>query len=347
MLLVLCLQCFPVQIIQFDLSDSIQRLLKQLAVVGDQVGDEADQHDLNADDQHGRAEYQRLNMTLSIAVKIEVQKSDKERGAEQRQDRADGQEHIEGTIHRIGANDRVHGPLDIIANALEQTGFAQHPVGPDRNVCRCNFSPAGLDDRLQGIREFGHHIEPHRRFARIGAKSAGRIGDIGIRRFVHHPTAEFLEEFLRFRKMRDLVGFPVADHHLRFAFENGLDQLWNIRAAILIVRVRIDNDVGAKPQTCINPRPESRGEPPVSREAHNVVDAAFSRHLNSSIRTAVVDDEIFDDINAFNFLGKVFQRDGQCLLFVQARDLDDKFHIDFPSLWRPIILKLPKPDLLL
>jgi hypothetical protein len=47
----------------------VQQVLEQLAVAGDEIGDQADEHDLEADDHQHRREDQRLQVPEALNVR--------------------------------------------------------------------------------------------------------------------------------------------------------------------------------------------------------------------------------------------------------------------------------------
>jgi hypothetical protein len=76
----------------------------------------------------------------------------------------------------------------------------------------------------------------------------------------------------------------------------------------------------------LDPVHERGSETPIGFEAHDVVDAVIARDFCRTIRTAVVDDQDFDAVDAVNLLGQFRQRDGKGFLLVEARDLNHQLH---------------------
>src|SRR5689334_20121297 len=64
-----------VVIAQFELPDAVLHVLEDLAAARDEVGDEADQHHLDADDEEHRGEDQRLQLSVAGPVHVVVEEA--------------------------------------------------------------------------------------------------------------------------------------------------------------------------------------------------------------------------------------------------------------------------------
>ena len=126
--------------------------------------------------------------------------------------------------------------------------------------------------------------------------------------------------------MLDLVGLAVADHHVGVAGEDRRHELGNVAAVVLVVGVRVDDDVGAEFQRGIEAGLERRCESPVVRQTHYVVDAVLARDLDGTVGRAVVDHEPFHPLEALDLAREVGQRGGKGYLLVETGDLDDQLH---------------------
>src|SRR3954452_20950394 len=126
--------------------------------------------------------------------------------------------------------------------------------------------------------------------------------------------------------MLDRHHLAVADHHVRPPLEDRMDELGDVMAVVLVVGVRVDDDVGAELERRVEPGLEARGQPLVVRQAHHVVDALLARDLDRAVGRAVVDDQPFDLVEALDASRELAQGGGEGLLLVQAGDLDDELH---------------------
>ena len=61
-----------------------------------------------------------------------------------------------------------------------------------------------------------------------------------------------------------------------------------------------------------------------------MVDAPVPGHLHGSVLGAVVDNQGFDGINAFNVLWQMIQRHSQRFRLIVAGNLDDQLHWQRP-----------------
>jgi hypothetical protein len=124
----------------------------------------------------------------------------------------------------------------------------------------------------------------------------------------------------------DLVRLAVADDHVGRARDDRGDQQRDVQRGVLVVGVRVDDDVGAELQARVEARLEARGQALVVRQADDVVDAGRPGHRDGRVRGAVVDDEPLDHVEARDLARQVGERAGELLLLVPAGDLDDELH---------------------
>ena len=106
----------------------------------------------------------------------------------------------------------------------------------------------------------------------------------------------------------------------------GADQLGDVGAAVLVVGVGVDDDVGAELEAGVEPGLEAGGEALVVGQADDVLDPALARDLDRAVGRAVVDDQQLDLVDAVDCAGQVGDRRRQRRLLVEAGDLDDQLH---------------------
>jgi hypothetical protein len=99
-----------------------------------------------------------------------------------------------------------------------------------------------------------------------------------------------------------------------------------IGAAVLVVGVGVDDDVGAQFQAGVEARLEAGREALVVGQADDVLDPAFAGHLDRAVSAAVVDHQQLHLVDAGHLARQVGDRRGQRRLLVEARDLDDQLH---------------------
>ena len=144
------------------------------------------------------------------------------------------------------------------------------------------------------------------------------------RRTTHEPRR--CRVLFRPRELRVVLHLPVADDHVRLVGEDRLDEPDDVLAAVLVVGVRVDDDVGAELGRGVDPGLEGEREPLVGVEADDVVDAVLAGDAGGAVRRAVVDDQPLDPVEAGHVAREIGQRRRQHLRFVQARNLDDQLH---------------------
>jgi hypothetical protein len=168
-----------------------------------------------------------------------------------------------------------------------------------------------LDDRFERVGELGDHLHLERGLAVVGAEAGGGVGHVGAGRAANDGAAQALEPLLQRGEVLDLVGLAVADDHVGVAGEDRLDELPDVAAEVLVVGVRVDDDVGAELERRVEARLERRRQPAVVGEAHDVMDAVLACHLDGAVRGPVVDHEPLDLVDALNFAWEVAQRGGK------------------------------------
>src|SRR5687767_2531516 len=86
-------------------SQPVHNFLEELPVRRQHIGNEPDQHDLEADDnQYGRQD-QRLHVPDAVAREVEVEEPESRQHAQRDEERAQGHENAQRPVHRVRAHD--------------------------------------------------------------------------------------------------------------------------------------------------------------------------------------------------------------------------------------------------
>ena len=94
----------------------------------------------------------------------------------------------------------------------------------------------------------------------------------------------------------------------------------------MVVRVRVDDDVGAELQRRVDAGLEACGQALVVRQAHEVLDAVGTCDRDGLVGRAVVHDQPLGDLKALHCPGQVGERLPELACLVEAGDLDDELH---------------------
>ena len=153
-------------------------------------------------------------------------------------------------------------------------------------------------------------------------------------------AAEVLQEAFCPGKMCDAVGLAVANDQLGSAGQDGLDQLDDVAAKVLVVAIGVDDDIGAQLKAGVETRLEGMSQAAVAGKPDDVVRPGLAGDFAGAVGGAIVDDEDFDLVYAFDPA-----RDGcnglrQGPLFVEAGDLHDQLHRLTPAF--PLDLLFPE-----
>ena len=302
-------------------------ILQDFPVCRNYIRLKAYDHGLDPDHNQKACQDQGLDMAAACPLEQEEQETDPEKDSENQRDRPKDRKKAQGLVHHKRPDNGQHGFLYIAEHAAKKSGRAQLPIGTNRDRGHRNFVPSSLDNGFQRVCIFIHHVEPHGRFAAVCPKAAWGVRDIGIRRLSDDPTPEMLEFFLERREMLGLVDGALPDHNICLAFQDWTNQFLDIVSAVLVVRVGIDDDIGTVSQAGIQSCHEAFCKAFVASEVYDIMDAPSFGNLDGVVFASVVDDEIFDGINAVDMFGEGIESDFQGFCFVIAGDLDDEFHL--------------------
>ena len=96
--------------------------------------------------------------------------------------------------------------------------------------------------------------------ARKPLVASGMLAPLAI---LHGPAAEPLQLTLQKREMLNLFNRASPNNHVRSAVENGRNKFRNARCVVLIVGIRINDNVGPCPQCSFNADHKGPREPVV------------------------------------------------------------------------------------
>jgi hypothetical protein len=124
----------------------------------------------------------------------------------------------------------------------------------------------------------------------------------------------------------DVLDLAVADDHVGVAGEDRLDELDDVAAVVLVVGVGVDDDVGAELERASRPawKPEARPLLFVSRTTWSTPCSRATSIVRSVEPSSMISHSTA--VEALDLAREVAQRDGEGVLLVQARDLDDQLH---------------------
>ncbi len=249
--------------------------------------------------------------------------ADDQRRTHRKRRQAEVKEGHQRLVDEEGPRNRLHRPPHIIVHRPQQPRRPRLAIHADRHRSDRNFRQARLDDGLQRVGVGVEDVDLQRRRPRDRPETARRVMDVGLRRHAHDLGAQPLQLALDPGKMGDGRNRPVADHHLRAPLQYRLDQQRDVGGIILIVGIRVDDDVRTFRQTPLQPRHEGIGKAAIDRQVHDMIHAMRPCDLNRAVGAAIVDDQPFDLVHTGNFPGQGGQRLGQGLFFIQARNLDN------------------------
>jgi len=124
--------------------------------------------------------------------------------------------------------------------------------------------------------------------------------------------------------MLDAIDLTIAYDKLGFSIPNRRDDFFNAAPTILIIAIGVHDNICAKLQALIDPDRKGMGQSAIKWQPYDMVNAARPGNFRSPIRTAVIDDQKFDFIEAFYFTRQIPNRKRQCFCFIETRNLNNQ-----------------------
>ena len=100
---------------------------------------------------------------------------------------------------------------------------------------------------------------------------------------IHHPGAECLHTLLEPGELGDFRGLAVADHDIRLMTDDGLHQLADGRARVLVVAIGVHHDVSTVLQRVIHAVTECACQAHRLGMVHHMLHAKGSCHLHGVV----------------------------------------------------------------
>jgi len=207
----------------------------------------------------------------------------------------------------------------------EQARGARRGIGTHRHRKHRQPVLTGMDQCLDRVGKAGHHVDREGGLARIGAKARHRVLHVKPGQPAHDPASQALQQPLGRGKGRVGAGVAVPQHDIRAALDDGAHEIGDGTAAILVVAIGIDNDIGPCGDGVLDPGLKAARQPLVALLAQDVVHAEPSGDLDGVIGRAVIHDLDFDRADPLDLARDSGQDRRQRALLVQAGDLDDEF----------------------
>lgn len=314
-------------ILAVSLAQPVLRILQQPAVRGQEVGQKGHEHGLETDAQEDGGEDQRLDHAGTLAGQIIVEKSQANQQTKAERDQSDGGEEPERLVDHENADNGHDAALDVRGDALDQPGGAEVLVYSDRDRGDGHVLLASLNDGFQGVGVGIEHVQAHGRVPGHGSKSTGRVRNVRVAGHAHHPGTKLLKQLLQGRKVLNGLNGPCPDHQVGLLVQNRFDQGRDVLGIVLVVRVRVHDHIRPPFQTGVQPSHEGLGQSLVLGVGNDMINAVLAGDGSGVVRGAVIDDQPFHRVKAWNLAWQVSQGNGQGGGFVVAGDLDDEFHL--------------------
>lgn len=113
--------------------------------------------------------------------------------------------------------------------------------------------------------------------------TTGGIRDMRAGGLIHHPGAECLHTLLEPGELGDFRGLAVADHDIRLMTDDGLHQLADGRARVLVVAIGVHHDVGTMLERVIHAIAERTGQAHRLGMVDHVLHTKGSCHLHGVV----------------------------------------------------------------
>jgi hypothetical protein len=106
----------------------------------------------------------------------------------------------------------------------------------------------------------------------------------------------------------DIVDRATSDDHVGVTFYDRFYKTRYVRTVILVISVRVNDDICAEFDACVQTCHERLRQTVRLGKSHNVVYRVFLGDLDSSIRASVVNDQRLDLVHALYCARNIAQR---------------------------------------
>ena len=207
-----------------------------------------------------------------------------------------------------------------------QARLTQGRVGADGHVYQFHLPFASLHERFEGVGVGIVDLQAQGGIARESPEAANRIRHISFRDPAHNETAKMFHKALAFGEMLITQRLTVANDQVCLVGKDGGDQLADLAARILVVRVGVDDDVRPEGERKLHTADERARETAVAAVPQDVIRATFQRHVGSVISRTVIYHQYYHFVNPGKLPRDIGKHHRQMPGFVVGRDLDDEFH---------------------
>ncbi len=127
-------------------------------------------------------------------------------------------------------------------------------------------------------------------------------------------------------KFLDGGSLSITDHDIGFMADNRLYQFADGITRILVITIRINHNIGTMLQRVIHTIAECPGQAHWLSMMHKMLNSEIAGHFDSFVRTAIVNNEQLDVIDAGNLCWHLFQNQRKRLLLIKTWNLDENSH---------------------
>lgn len=256
----------------------------------------------------------------------EPEEADAEDGGDEEEGDGEKGEEASGAIEQEHGEHGAAGFFEVLGDALKKSRGPGSGVDADIDGGDADAGGSGLDEGLHAVGEAGVDEDALAGHAGEGTEAGGGIADGGAGDPAEGGGACELESLLYGGELGVFDDGSVAYDDVGLIFEDGDDEFCDIGAAVLVIGVGIDEDVGSAGEGGLDAGGEGGGEAAIAAEGDDVLDAEAAGDFDGVVGGAIVDDLDFDGIDAWDGFGEVRNGFGEGFLFVEAGNLDDEFH---------------------
>jgi len=252
-------------------SGEIEMFLNKFSVGADEVGQDAQHPQQKSENQKNRRQQKRLNMSAPVAAEEKVQIPKAQRQPKYARHKRRIQKCPQRFIGNVRPQDNRGGAADIAGRRGNQTGRAGLRIDADRHRADSQVHMSGLNNRFKGVGISVEYMQFHGGFSGIRPKAAGGIRDVRTRELADNQTADLLKFLFAPAEVFDGFDGPCSDNDVEFARKDRPNQFRDAAAVILVIAVRVDDNVGTQLGGILKPSQKRKGQPPIGAERKNMM----------------------------------------------------------------------------
>jgi phosphatidyl-myo-inositol dimannoside synthase len=127
-----------------------------------------------------------------------------------------------------------------------------------------------------------------------------------------------------------------SDHDLGFAGEDRSSNCRDVPAEVLVIRIRVDDDICSEKQAGLDAGHKSLGKAAIHGVPHDMVNPQLPSDFGSVVSRTIVDDKPLHTVEPIDSARQIIQCDAERIGLIEAGDLNDQFQSPYSPWQAPL-----------